>query len=135
LSANVTSLARLSLSNTSITFPDADPETVLQVPAASGPLQITARARTPRNTLVTLTVQANSDLRSGVTTLPASLITWSGSGPGFLDGTMSRLSPQLVGSWTGSGARQGTQLYRFQNAWTHPPGTYSVTLVYTLAIP
>lgn len=135
LSSNVTSLARLSFSTNSLTFDDADPDLVPQVPASGGPLTITARARAPRNGLVTLTVQASDDLRSGVNVLPASLITWTASGGGFVDGVLSRTAPQLVGSWTGSGIRVGAQHYRFQNAWTHTPGIYTVTLIYTLTSP
>jgi hypothetical protein len=131
LSSTVTSLARMTISANSIAFDDADPDTVPQVPAAGGPLTINARARAPRNGLVTLTVQAADDLRSGVNVLPASLITWTATGQGFVDGTLNR-TPQLVGSWTGSGARVGTQSYRFQNSWNHTPGIYTVTLVYTL---
>ena len=135
ISSNVTSLARISLSSNSLAFPDADPETVPQVPSSTGPLSITARARAPRNGLVTLTVQVSDDLRYGVSVLPASLITWTATGPGFVNGTLSRSTQQLVGSWTGSGVRIGTQDYRFQNSWYHAPGTYTVTLVYTLTSP
>ena len=135
ISTNVTSLARLSISSNTLAFDDADPDLVPEVPASGGPLTITARSRAPRNGLVTLTVQASDDLRSGVTLLPASLITWTGTGAGFVDGTLSRTTPQLVGSWTGSGARVGTQAYRFRNSWTHTPGVYTVTLVYTLTSP
>ena len=98
-------------------------------------MTITAKARGERNSLVTLTVQADDDLRSGLSTLPVSLITWTASGPGFVNGTVSRASPQLVATWTGSGVRAGTQMYRFENRWTHPSGIYTVTLVYTLTAP
>jgi hypothetical protein len=93
------------------------------------------RARVQRNSQVTLTVQSTDDLRSGVTVLPASLMTWTVTGSGFAGGTLSRSAPQLVGRWTGSGVRVGAQNYRFENRWTHPTGTYSATLVYTLASP
>lgn len=135
LSSDVSSLARISLSGNHLSFPDADPDTVPQVPSRSGPLTITARARASRNGLVTLTVQASDDLRSGVSVLPASLITWTSTGPGYVQGTLSRTAPQLVGSWTGSGVRIGTQDFRFQNSWMHAPGTYTVTLLYTLTSP
>ena len=135
ISANVTSIARLSLSGNTLTFPDADPDTIPQVPSSTGPLTVTARARAPRNGLVTLTLQANDDLRSGVTMLPASLITWTSTGPGYVQGSLSRTAPQLVGSWTGSGVRVGTQSFRFENSWMHPPGIYTVTLLYTLTSP
>ena len=42
-------------------------------------------------------------------------------------------TPQVVGSWIGSGIRSGTQSFFFRNLWTHATGTYTVTLVYTLS--
>jgi hypothetical protein len=135
LSAPLTSLARLSLSTNSLTFPDADPDLVPQVPALQGPLTITAKARAPQGDVVTLTVQASDDLRSGVTVLPASLVTWTASGPGFVGGTLSPSAAQLVATWTGPGVHTGTQHYVFENRWTHPTGTYTLTLVYTLSVP
>ena len=135
LSADIASQARLSVSPTGLVFPDADPDMVPQVPAISGPVAITAKARASANALVTLTVQASDDLRSGVVVLPASLISWTANGAGFTAGTLSRTAAQTVGSWVGSGARSGTQTFAFENRWDHPSGTYTVTLVYTLSAP
>jgi hypothetical protein len=134
LSVNVGSHARLAFNSTTLVFPDADPDQVPLVPGSPA-ITITAKARTPANAQVTLTVQAADDLRSGVTTIPASLITWDGSGDGFVSGVLSQASPQLVASWTGSGMRAGAQSFAFQNSWTHPPGTYSVTFIYTMSMP
>jgi hypothetical protein len=134
LTVNVGSLARLSLSPTSLAFPDADPGTVPQVPALPGPITVTVKARAGRNAAVTLTVQANGDLRSGLTTLPASLITWTATGAGMTSGTLGT-DATTVGTWTGSGVRSGTQRFQFENRWTHPSGTYTVTLTYTLSSP
>ncbi len=133
LNAAFTSLARLSLSSASLTFADADPDATPQVAATPASMLITASARAPRGGTVTLTVQANGDLRSGVTTIPASALTWTATGSGFVGGTVSSAAPQLVASWTGSGVRTGAQRYYFQNLWTHPTGTYSLTLLYTLS--
>lgn len=135
LSASMPPLARLSLSANGLTFPDADPDLVPQVPASGGPITITAKARAANNSLVTLTVQASDDLRSGIDVLPAALISWTGTGPGFVNGTLSRTTAQVVGTWIGPGVHTGTQAYRFENRWTHPSGIYSVTLVYTLSAP
>jgi hypothetical protein len=134
LNVNVGSQARITFSSTTLVFPDADPDSVPLVPGSPG-VDVTAKARASRNAQVVLTVQASDDLRSGMSTLPASLITWSGDGNGFLSGVLSRASPQLVAAWTGSGIRTGAQSFAFQNSWTHPPGTYSVTLVYTVSMP
>ena len=105
------------------------------VQASSGPVTITAKGRARAGSTVTLTVQASADLRSGVNTIPASAITWTAAGPGFVPGTLSASAAQLVGSWTGSGVRIGTQDYRFQNLWTYRTGTYTVSLLYTLTSP
>ena len=134
-SGSMPPLARLSLSSNNVSFPDADPDLVPLIPAAAGPITITAKARATPNELVTLTVQAADDLRSGVNVLPASLITWTASGPGFVSGTLSRSAAQVVATWLGSGVREGTQTYRFENRWTHPSGIYTVTLTYTLTAP
>jgi hypothetical protein len=135
LSSNMPPLVRLSLSANSLSFPDADPDLVPQVPSSGGPIAITTKARAPSNGVVTLTVQAADDLRSGISVLPVSLITWTAAGPGFVNGTMSRTTAQLVGSWVGSGVRSGSQTFRFENRWTHPVGIYTVTLTYTLSAP
>jgi hypothetical protein len=82
-----------------------------------------------------LTIQSTDDLRSGLQTIPASMLTWNVTGTGFVPGTLAAGSNEVVGTWTSSGVRSGTQSFLFENRWTHPPGTYSVTLVYTLAAP
>ena len=43
--------------------------------------------------------------------------------------------PAPVATWTGSGLHNGSQQYFFRNLWTHPTGTYTTTLVYTLSAP
>jgi hypothetical protein len=128
-------MARLTLSSNSINFPDADPDLVPLIPASGGPITVTAKARGTRNAVVILTMQASDNLRSGVNVLPVSLITWTSTGAGFVGGTASQTTAQTVGSWTGSGVRVGNQLFRFQNSWFHPPGIYTVSLVYTLTAP
>jgi hypothetical protein len=135
LSANLGGIAKLSLSANTLSFPDADPDTVPLVPAAGGAITITAKARASMAATVSLTVLAADDLRSGVDTIPASALTWMASGAGFVNGTVSRATPQVVASWTGSGIRTGTQTYWFQNSWSYRTGTYSVSLLYTLVAP
>ena len=133
--ATVTALAKLTLSTTALTFPDADPDTVPNVPAAGGPLTITAKARTNIGSTVTLAVVATADLRSGLDVIPVTQMRWTSTGTGFLAGTMSRTTAQAVASWVGSGSWTGTQSYTLANAWTYATGTYSTTLTYTLTAP
>ena len=135
LTVSINGLARLSLSSTGVTFPDSNPDLVPQVPATPGPLVVTIKARTTLNATIRLSVLASDDLRSGVRTLPASTITWTTSGAGFVAGTLNRTTPQTVGTWVGSGVRTGNQSLLFANLWTHPIGTYSLTMTYTLSSP
>ena len=135
LSANVSTIAKLNLSTASASFPDADPDAVPQVPTAGGPILITAKSRANPGVLVVLTLQAADDLRSGVNVIPASNITWTASGNGFVGGTLSKVAPVTVATWTGSGVRTGSQQLYFRNLWTHPTGTYTVSLLYTLSAP
>ena len=132
LNATFNGLARLSLSTTTLTFADSDPDTVPQVPASQGPVTIGTKARASANGAVTLTVLASDDLRSGVNTIPAASITWTATGVGFVPGTLSRTVPQTVAFWTGSGVWSGTQTFLFLNLWTYVTGTYTLTLTYTL---
>ena len=132
LNASINGLARLSLSTFSISFPDADPDTVPIVPASQGPLTITAKARASFNGVLTLTVQASDDLRSGLNTIPAASITWTATGSGFNSGTLSTAAPQTVAGWTGSGVYTGTQMFFFKNLWSYAAGTYTLTMTFTL---
>jgi hypothetical protein len=133
LNASVNGLARLSLSTLSISFPDADPDTVPDIPALQGPLTITAKARTSANGGVTLTLLATDQLRSGLNTIPASNITWTTTGSGFSSGTLSAAAAQTVAGWTDSGVRTGTQSFFFKNLWSYATGTYTLTMTFTLS--
>jgi hypothetical protein len=133
--ATVSALAKLTLSSTTLAFPDADPDSVPSIPASGGPLTITAKARTTIGSTVTLVVVASDDLRSGLDVIPATQMRWTTSGTGFVSGTMSKTAAQTVASWVSSGAWTGTQSYTLTNAWTYATGTYSATLTYTLTAP
>ena len=135
ITANVQTVARLTLSATSVSFPDASPDLVPNVPATGGPLSITAKARASNAAQVVLTVLASGVLRSGVNTINESAITWTTTGTGFLAGTLSRTTPVAVGRWTGSGVRTGSQSLFFQNLWTYVRGTYTTSMTYTLSAP
>ena len=135
LTADIRSIAKLSLSAASISFPDADPDIVPSIPASGGSLSITAKARATAASQVVLTVQAANDLRSGLNLIGIAAITWTTTGTGFLSGTMSRTVPVAVARWTGSGIRTGTQTLFFKNLWTYPTGTYTTSLTYTLSAP
>src|SRR3954471_4216038 len=102
LSADLRTIAKLSLSSTTLTFPDADPDGVPQVQASGGPITITAKARAAAGEVL-LTVIANGPARSGVNIIPADAFTWTATGSGFAAGALSSTVQQLVGSWSESG--------------------------------
>jgi hypothetical protein len=133
--ANVTvsSLAKLSMGAMSIAFADADPDTVPVITASA--VTITAKARTTPGTEVTLSVRATADLASGSATIPATAVTWTGGGTGFIGGTMSAALAQRVASWIGSGVRSGSQTYALANSWTYATGNYTTSFTYTLTAP
>jgi len=135
LSADVSTIAKLTVSTASASFPDADPDAVPQIPTSGGPVLITAKSRAQPGMQVVLTVQAADDLRSGVNVISASHITWTATGAGFVAGTLSTQSPVTIATWTGSGVRSGSQQLYLRNLWTHPTGTYTVSLLYTLSAP
>ena len=133
--ATVNAVAKLSLSSNSLAFPDADPDTTPSIPASGGALVITAKARTTIGSTVSLTVRASDDLRSGLDRILATQLTWTATGTGFVDGTMSKTAAQPVGSWVSSGMWTGSQAYALANSWTYSTGTYTTTLTYTLSAP
>lgn len=135
LAANVSTVAKLTLSTATVSFPDADPDAIPLIPSSGGPVFISAKARATPGAQVVLTVLAADDLRSGLDVIPASNITWTATGPGFVGGTLSTTSPVTVGTWSGSGVRSGAQQLYFTNLWSHPTGTYTLSLVYTLTAP
>lgn len=135
MTADVSSLAKLTLSSSVVTFPDANPDLAPLVAPIQGALSIAAKARATGGSQIVLTVQADDDLRSGLQVIPASAITWTTSGTGFTAGTLSKLTPVTVGRWNGSGVYTGSQTLSFSNLWTYSTGTYSCVLVYTLTGP
>ena len=135
LSASLNPVADITLSTAAVSFPDADPDTVPQIPSTSGPVLITAKARAAAGAQVLLTVQATDDLRSGVTVIPASNISWTATGSGFISGTLSKTVPATLASWNNSGVHTGSQQLYFRNLWTHPTGTYTLSILYTLSAP
>jgi hypothetical protein len=134
VSVNVAGRATLALSAGSITFADADPETVPAL--TSSGLNLTVKARTAPTANVTLTVLATGDLSAGPgVNIPVSTLTWSTASAGFVNGANNVATAQPVGNWSGPGARTGTVVFSLPNSWTYATGTYSTTLNYTLTAP
>lgn len=132
--ATVAGRARLDISANAIAFADSDPTSVPTIPA-NAILNIDVHARTAPGNNVSLTVQAGGDFVSGGgDTIGIAALSWTATGAGFANGTAATTAVS-VGSWTGPGARNGTQTYLLANSWSYAPGTYTVTLTYTLTAP
>ena len=135
INATVADKAKLTLGTAAISFPDADPDSTPSIAAPENPVSVTVKAHAGTGSLVTLTVQANGNLGSGIDdTIAISNVTWTAFGSGFVAGTMGT-SPVAAGSWTGSGNRSGSFSYFLANRWAYPKGDYTQTVVYTLTAP
>jgi hypothetical protein len=135
VSATVSATAKLNVGTTTLTFPNADPDTTPSIAATEGTVNITAKAKTSANSNVTLTLLAGGDLTSGTDTIGISNLTWTVTGTGFSAGTMNKTAAQTVASWTDSGSRTGTQSFALANSWAYPTGSFSTTATYTLTAP
>ena len=133
--APLASSAQLSITPSSLNFPNADPDTVPSIPANENPVTVTANAQTSGNKTVTLSVIAHGDLISGSNTIPIGNVTWTATGSGFQAGTMSKTTPQTAGSWRRSGNRTGTFSFFLKNSWSYATGNYTQTVTYTLTAP
>ena len=133
VTATVNAKAKLTLGAASITFADADPDTTPSM--TSGAVSIDVKTRTSAGGVVTLTVLASDDLKSGSDTIGIGNLTWTATGTGFVAGTADKTTAQTVGSWTGGGTPSGTQTFALPNSWSYATGSYTVTLNYTLSAP
>lgn len=122
----------LTLGDTALTFPAADPDLVPQIGALENPLSVYVELKTTGATLSQLTVLAAGDLAAGPDQIPIERITWTAQGNGFVSGRLSKDEPQLVGQWQGRITEQGALLFWLENSWSYPTGDYSQTVVYTL---
>lgn len=135
VNAAVSARASLTLGQSSINFPDADPDATPSIAATENAVSVTAKVRTGSNSAATLTHLAGGDLTSGSDTILISNVTWTASGAGYQAGTMNRSTAQTAGSWTGSGNRNGSFSYFLANSWSYATGTYAASSTYTLTTP
>jgi hypothetical protein len=130
----VAAQSKLTISSTTLTFPNADPDTVPNIQASEPPTVMTASVRIPSGQGI-LTVLAADDLRSGMDTILVSALKWTATGTGFTGGTMSKSVAQTVAAWNTSGSYTGTVTFTLSNSWTYAIGSYGTTLTYTLSTP
>jgi hypothetical protein len=129
------STAQLTISPSTINFPNANPGTVPVIASIPSSISVTANAQIDALSWATLTVRAGGDLASGSNTIPISNVTWTATGDGFIAGTMSKDDPVSAGSWQGPGEHSGTFSFHLANSWSYATGNYSQTVTYTLTAP
>jgi hypothetical protein len=127
--------ARLTVAGGPVDFADSDPDTVNPIPAGA-PVTVTARARVSPVQQLDVTVSASAAFFDpGTNTIPVTGLLWTAGGAAsFQNGAMAT-TEQALASWTGPAAQVGTQNYTLANSWLYAPGTWQVTLRYTLSTP
>jgi hypothetical protein len=125
----------LTVSQPTVAFVAGDPDTAPTIAAA--PIVVTVRVQQNSGPW-TLSVQADGDLLSGASSIPATQITWTASpAPPFQNGTLNKVVGQTMASGTGNlnPAIGGSVVFRLANSWTYSAGFYSQTVVFTLSAP
>ena len=140
LGATVSSSAILTLSATSISFPDADPDTVKSIPANENGAIVTAKVKTGSATTASLKILAADDLKSGTDTIPITNVTSTAtntSGSFFSAGPVawSKTAPGATVGTGKSGSYAGTFSWFLANNWNYATGSYTASATYTLLAP
>ncbi len=135
LSAQVNARAKIVMNVNAIKFVDLIGGNLNIIPASENPVAITANARTGSNSPVTLTFLASGDLQSPNQTIPISKVTWTATGTGYRNGTMSRTAAQTVGTWTGSGSYAGALSFTLDLTGNDKTGDYTSSGTFTLSGP
>jgi hypothetical protein len=135
IKAKIDKVAKLIVDTNTVSFPNMDPDETSRVPALQNDIKVIIKARTGSTSPVNLNITADGDLVSGSDMIPIQNVTWQALGTGFIGGTLSKVTGQTAGSWTGSGIRQGSFRYFLNNNWNYQKGDYQVTVTYTLTTP
>ncbi len=142
LTAEVTSIAELTLGASVIDFPATNPSTA-SIPGV-GTTSVSANVRTGSGSTATLTALAATDLKSGSDIIPISNVTstyTATTGTGFfIAGTpiaMSTTTPgaTLATGTAASGSYTGTFTWAMANSWSYANGNYTAIINYLLTAP
>ena len=141
-SANI---VRFSLSPTTISFPDQDPDLLPEAASATNLLvDFSVRNLQPGQKWV-LEIYSDGDLVSGGNTIPIENARWSVTGQGvpqgfFQNGTFSRGIYILTGQGNGSPQNNRADVtcafsFYLRNLWSYPTGDYSRVFTLRLTVP
>lgn len=123
---------RFSVTPSAFTYPSGDPDSS---PVVSSPtLLIGYKITGAPHGHWSITIQAQDDLASGLSSIPAGNVSWTATPAPFVNGTLSTSAQTLA-----SGAGNVTSItyanltLNLKNLWTYATGTYSHTIVFTLS--
>ncbi len=142
LTAEVTSIAELTLGASVIDFPATNPSTT-SIPG-SATTSVSANVRTGSGSTATLYALAGGDLVSGGDSIGIANVTstyTASTGSGFfITGTaipMSKTTPgaTIATGTNASGSYTGTFTWALANSWSYANGNYTATITYTLTAP
>jgi len=139
ITATVSSYASLTLANTTITFPNQTPPTIMT--ANENGSSVSANFRTASTAPGTLTVVAANDLTDGnndtisITNLTSTATNLTGNFFSAGPVTWSKLGGGATVGSGPSGTYSGTFSWSLANSWSYATGTYTTTAIYTLTAP
>lgn len=127
----------LTLSSSSIAFPDEDPTTMPVITAVPGLLSYTTKCTGSAGLAVTLTVLANGHLQSGSNIININNLSFQkasgGTCPGTTSGgTLSTTVAQSVLATTGNINCTDKLVFNLVNSYSYAVGNYSAVLTFTL---
>jgi hypothetical protein len=144
LTAEVTSIAELTLTNTTIDFPASNPRTTPTITGSASTL-VSANVRTGSASTATLVAVAGGPLSDGTAAdnIPISNVTstyTATTGTGFfIAGTAIPMATgtgaTLATGTSASGSYTGSFAWALTNSWLYADGNYGATISYTLTAP
>lgn len=134
---DVRNVSKLELDSTTILFElgSLNPDLAPIIESVPSQITVQCKARAGPTTDVSLTILSAGDLISGEDEISINNINWIGSGTGFINGTMDKTFPQIMGNWKGGGVYTGRISFRLINQWEYGSGDYSTTALLTLTVP
>jgi hypothetical protein len=129
----------LDVQQTSITFPDSNPDLVPLIVSTPTPVPVRVRVTSNACCAWQLVVAATSNLTAGADTIAINNVTWTSSlgSPWQAGGTLAVAPAQPVASGSGNLVPPQTSnlTFRLNNLWTYAPGNYTATVIFTLTAP
>ncbi len=116
-----------SITPSSFTYPSANPD--MSPVVTSPPLTIAYKLSGWPGLPWAITIQADTNLNSPTSSIPAGNITWTATPSPFVNGTLSTTAQTLAhGTGNITSTRYGYLTFSLKNLWSYPAGTYSHTV-------